>query len=73
MSRLLTITATRSRRISGLTHEATAFQDQVAACASYDELVQAVRLQLGEARARGYSWLKSIAGYRTGLGRMVRQ
>lgn len=43
------------------------FQDLVAACASYQDLVAAVRGRLADVRASGYAGFKSIAGYRTGL------
>jgi predicted TIM-barrel fold metal-dependent hydrolase len=44
------------------------FQDLIAACGSYGELMQAVRDRLAGARASGYAGFKSIAAYRTGLG-----
>jgi predicted TIM-barrel fold metal-dependent hydrolase len=43
------------------------FQDLVAASASYQDLVTAVRDRLAGVRASGYAGFKSIAGYRTGL------
>jgi len=43
------------------------FQDLVARCADYSELVEAVRDRLSGSRAKGYAGFKSIAAYRTGL------
>jgi len=45
-----------------------AFQELVAAAATYDDLVDATRTLLGSARAAGWSGFKSVVGYRTGLG-----
>jgi predicted TIM-barrel fold metal-dependent hydrolase len=44
-----------------------AFQELVVEHASYDDLLQAVRESLSDARRSGFAGFKSIAGYRTGL------
>ncbi|MGY1643048.1 amidohydrolase family protein [Geodermatophilus sp. SYSU D00703] len=44
------------------------FQDLVAEHRRYADLVDAVRAATADVRAAGYAGLKSIAGYRTGLG-----
>jgi hypothetical protein len=43
------------------------FQQRIAECSRYDELVERLRDDLSDLRGAGYLGLKSIAGYRTGL------
>lgn len=43
------------------------FQQRIAECAHYNELVERLRHDLSDLRGVGYVGLKSIAGYRTGL------
>ncbi len=44
------------------------FQRLVASCTTYDELFEAVRDELTDARGRGWSGWKTVVAYRTGLG-----
>jgi len=44
-----------------------AFQDLVAQSATLEELLDATRQVLGDARSQGWSGFKSVVGYRTGL------
>src|SRR4051794_30612541 len=42
-------------------------QELVARAETFDELIEAVRLRLRDARSQGWAGFKTIAGYRTGL------
>jgi predicted TIM-barrel fold metal-dependent hydrolase len=57
---------------SGSSHRAllrleVMFEDLMIQHSSYDDLREAVRVRLADVRASGYTGLKCIAGYRTGL------
>lgn len=54
------------RAVSLLRLELT-FQRLVARCAGYDELLEAVRAELSDARGQGWSGFKTVVAYRTGL------
>ncbi len=59
--------AASSSAYVGLLRLEILFQELVAAHASYDDLVEALRDALRDVRAAGHVGFKSIAGYRTGL------